>query len=127
MRDASGRPLKSRSSILKARKRVKCKRHFQVRPGHGPRGDEIQLTCCVCDTITQESLSLMNTKKVQRQGGVKNIKPASQFSVKHYLSYWKDERDRPHRLSGGVRGICKTCTKIERDKLYPLPKAEEGR
>jgi len=129
MRDASGKHLGSRSAIMKARKGVKCQRHFQVRPGNGngPIGDEVQLTCCVCGTVTQESIALMTSARRKQKRRGEKVKPASEFTIKHFLSYWKDGRDRPHKFSGGVRGTCKTCTKIVRDELYPLPKKEEGR
>ena len=131
MRDANGRPLGSRAAIMKARKKVKVRRHFQIERGNGkgPIGDELRVTCCVCGTVTQRSLAMMNRYGRTQKQMNRKVTPLTDAAVEFKLSYWKTRTDRPHEFSGGVRGVCKTCTKIARDKLYPLPKRkkEKGR
>ena len=109
---------------MRERSRVRPTRRFDVDllpVGAGPRGDEVQLTCASCGESKMESMSLMSMRPDKRTDPRKeaDIKPCSRQVVERMARYWS----KGNRISGE----CKPCTKIARDKLFPLPKKEEGR
>lgn len=95
-----------RKLLLALRRRVHAHSRFDVDAlGNGRE----RLTCRTCGHVTEEPVG----GHARATGG-----PAvgSKLLADRLAAY--------HANNGGVSGECRNCTKIERDRRYPLPKGE---